>query len=149
MCCKKISFMSANLIPRTRSTMIFNDLDFLSPNYTWKSFLSNDNAYFSFILQFSTFCSLFRKATEHFTHEFRKTELINRTCLSRILCGYIWYYGKAQNALFWNLVAEFPTDVNSSAYLIGVPINKHHQTQGRADSRPLIGLKCKLNELAI
>ena len=46
--------MSANLISRkhhnNHCTMIFDDLDFLSPMYTFVSFLNN--AYFIFILVF-------------------------------------------------------------------------------------------------
>ena len=67
--------------------MNIDDFDFLSPKSTFASFLSIGNAYFSFTLLFSTFYSLFRH-TKHFTHEFRKTEPINRTSSSRILWGF-------------------------------------------------------------
>ena len=43
--------------------MISDDFDFLSPKYTLVSFLSIGNAYFSFILLFSIFYSLFRNTT--------------------------------------------------------------------------------------
>ena len=68
--------------------MIFVDFDFLSSKYTLVSFLSIGNAYFSFILLFSTFYSLFRHTIKYFMHEFRKTELINRACSCRILRGF-------------------------------------------------------------
>ena len=44
-------------------------------------------------------------------HEFSKREPINA---SRILWGFHIFgtTGKAQSAIFLNLVAEFPTDVN-------------------------------------
>ena len=65
------------------ATMNFDDFDFLSPKYIFFG-----NAYFSFILLFSTFYSLFRNTTYHFTYEFRKTEPINRTSSCRILWGF-------------------------------------------------------------
>ena len=43
--------------------MITDDFDFLSPKYTLLYFLSIGNAYFPFILLFSTFCSLFTNTT--------------------------------------------------------------------------------------
>ena len=57
-CSNEMSRMSANLILRKQhkhATMNFDDFDFLSPKYTLVSFLSIGNAYFSFVLLFSTF----------------------------------------------------------------------------------------------
>ena len=56
--------VSMNLISRKHhATMIFNDLEFLSPKYTLISLLSIGNLYFSFILLFITFYSLLIKPT--------------------------------------------------------------------------------------
>ena len=57
----------------------------LSP--TLISFLSSGNAYFSFILIFSTFYHLFRKTVTFHTW-IGKIVPINRTCLSLILWGF-------------------------------------------------------------
>ena len=65
-CSNEMCRMSANLILRKHrkkhacNDMIFDDFDLLSPKYALISFLSIGNAYFSFILLFSTFLSLFR-----------------------------------------------------------------------------------------
>ena len=84
------------------------------------SFLPIGNAYFSFVLLFSTSYNLFQKATYNFMHEFCKTKPINRTSSSRILLGFPrhladifnWFYEKVQNVLF--LTVEFPLMVNFS-----------------------------------
>ena len=58
-----VSELDFKKTPHKHVTMIFDDFDFLSPKYTLVSFLSIGNAYFSFILLFSTFYSLFRHTT--------------------------------------------------------------------------------------
>ena len=58
-----VSELDFEKTPHKHATMIFDDFDFLSPKYTLVSFLSIGNAYFSFILLFSTFYSLFKHTT--------------------------------------------------------------------------------------
>ena len=58
-----VSELDFEKTPHKHATMIFDDFDLLSPMYTLVSFLSIGNAYFSFILLFITFYSLFRHTT--------------------------------------------------------------------------------------
>ena len=70
--------------PYKHCTMIFDDLDFLSPMYTLISFLSIGNLYYHFV-HFITFLERLGNIS---CMNFIKTELINHTCSSRIHWGF-------------------------------------------------------------
>ena len=87
-CSNEMSCMSANLISRKHCINMQQWFPtILTAKYTSISFLLIGNAYFSFILLFSTFCSLFTN-TNILSMNFVKTEPKNCTCSSHILLSF-------------------------------------------------------------